>query len=203
MTQTRTLADHWCPPNERDLVARQLEAVDAFHRARRLAERTERVAGRSREMRLDASRRLDVLRREHDALVARSQQQLTSSLRKAPPGCRVVLAHRNEWFVGVVADLVRARGLDVVAELDNGADAVGTVVAEQPDLLLVEDALAMLPGEQVVREVVKFSPSTLVVAQVAYGDRVGDLLDAGADAVVTRQVPPREVAQKMCELVSA
>ncbi len=202
MTQTRRL-DRWCPSNERDLVARQLEAVEAFHRARRLAERAEQAAGRSREMRLDASRRLDVLRREHAALIARSQQQLASSLRLSGPGCRVVLAHRNEWFVGVVADLVRARGLDVVAEVDNGADAVGTVVAEQPDLLLVEDLLAMLPGEQVVREVVRFSPSTLVVAQVAYGDRVGDLLDAGADAVVTRQVPPREVAQKMWELVSA
>ncbi len=60
----------------------------------------------------------------------------------------------------------------MVASSGNGADAVGTVVAEQPDLLLVEDLLAMVPGELVVREAARFSPSTVVRAQASHAGRV-------------------------------
>lgn len=90
-----------------------------------------------------------------------------------------------------------------MAQTDNGADAVGLVVAEQPDLVLVEDTLAMLPGLEVIREVRRFSPDTVVVAQAAYGDRVGQLLDAGATTVITRSVPPHDVAQSVLRLMRA
>jgi CheY-like chemotaxis protein len=66
--------------------------------------------------------------------------------------------------------------------VDNGADAVGVVAAEQPDLLLVEDRLPMVSGEQVIAGVRTFSPNTLIAAQVAYSDRVGALLDAERQA---------------------
>jgi hypothetical protein len=188
---------------ELDLALTQLAAIQRF-----LADDTLRADAaatiETREMKLDAARRREVLQRQHEALVARAHQQMLRAdyvLWWEPP-VRAVLAHRNEWFVDRVkaslADVV-----EVVATPTNGADAVGITVAEQPDLLLVEDTIEMLPCEQVVRAVREFSPQTLVAAQVAYGDRVAPLLEAGAATVFTRQVPPTDVASQLLELMTA
>ncbi|MBW3611859.1 MAG: hypothetical protein KY438_10085, partial [Actinobacteria bacterium] len=88
-----------------------------------------------------------------------------------------------------------AAGVRVVARLDNGADALGVVVAEQPDLVLVEESLAMLPGQEVVREIRQFSPHTLVVAQVAYGDRAGQMLDAARETRATVEREAKELRE--------
>jgi hypothetical protein len=191
--------------NELDLAAQQLQAITRFNDARRMAEAAAAAVARSREMRMDVTRSLEVLRREHDAVVARAHEQLrvTGNLLRGTPERRVVIAHRNEWFVGKVAHGLQDRGVLVVARVDNGADAIGIAVAEQPDLLVVEDTLAMVPGEQVVRDVRSYCPDTLVAAQVAYGDRVGPLLHAGAAAVFTRKVPPLDAVERMLELLQA
>ncbi len=106
----------------------------------------------------------------------------------------MVVAHRNAWFTGRLADALIGAGLEVVARLDNGAHAVGVAVAEPPDLLLVEDALPMLTGAAVVREVTACAPSVLIAAQVAHEDGIAAMLDAGAAAVWSRRVPPVDLA---------
>lgn len=144
------------------------------------------------------------MRREHRALIAQTDQQLrlcgVPLQRQAQR--RLVIAHRNEWFASKVAEVLEAEGVRVPAWLENGADAVGAVIAEQPDVALVEDALAMRSGEQVIRKLRQFCPDTILVTQVAHGDRVGSLLDAGAAAAFTRSVAPGDVAQKILELLA-
>jgi CheY-like chemotaxis protein len=188
---------------EADLTRMQLEAVEAWHRARRAAEDAAAVRTASREARMDVTRRLEVLREQHRAIVERTEHHLQASVhllaRSVPP--RAVIVHRNEWFVRKLADELGSHEVEVVGVLENGAQGVGVVVAEQPDLLLVEDTLPMVAGEEVVRETRRFSPSTLVVAQVAYEDRIPALLDAGARAAYTRRVPPGEVARQLLGLL--
>ncbi len=154
---------------------------------------------------MDAARSLEVLRRQHDAVVARADEQLRASgqLLRSTVERRVVIAHRSDWLVRRLEQTLEDRGVLLVARTDNGADAVGLVVAEQPDLVLLEDTLAMLPGSEVVREVRRFSPDTLVAVQAAHGGRVGELLDAGATTVFTRQVPPHEVIRSVLSLVES
>ena len=152
--------------SELTLAAQQLRAVESWHRARQQQEAL--AAGtRSREARMDLARRTDVLRRQHEAIVRRSEEQLRTSGRvihsSAP--LRAVIVHRNDWFQGKVAEALQKLGIDVVARLDNGADAVGTVVAEQPDLLLVEDNIPMQPGPDVIRLARLYSPDTVIAAQ--------------------------------------
>lgn len=186
-----------------DLADQQLRAIDAFNRSRRMTVNAAAVGG-SREARMDLARSLEVLRREHEALVARVDAQLRcAGALRSTSGRRVVLAHRNEWFLSKVTTALRQEGVEIVACLDNGADAVGTALAEQPDLVLVEDKIAMVPGEEVVRQLRRHCPDTAVAAYVDHGDRVAALLDAGAQAVFTRQVPPAEVAETLHELVKA
>ena len=207
-TSTADHSSHAAPARRRselDLAAQQLQAIARFNDARRTAESAAAVVARSREMRMDVARSLEVLRREHDAVVRRAHEQLglTGSLLRVRQERRVVIAHRNQWFVGKLVHALQEHGVRVVAQVDNGADAVGIAVAEQPDLLVVEDTLAMVPGEQVVREVRSYCPGTLVAAQVAHGDRVGPLLHAGASAVFTRQVAPLDAVDQMLELLRA
>ena len=198
----------WRARQHLEILRDQLAAIDAWNAARAsagIAEDARETAARSREARLDVSRRMDVLRREHEALVARTDQHLANSakLLSAQPAPRAIIAHRNDWFRAKVGEGLLAHGIEVVAQLDNGADAVGVSVAEQPDLLLVEDKLAMINGDQVIRQVLMFAPATISVAQVSYDDEVGRLLDAGARTAYTRRVPPLEVAEQMALMVRA
>jgi CheY-like chemotaxis protein len=188
--------------SEIELATQQLRAVDSWHRARAKQEAMA-VGARSREARMDVARRMDVLRRQQKAIIRRSEEQLRDSgrlIHNSVP-TRAVVVHRNEWFAGKVAEGLHQLGVEVVARLDNGADAVGTVVAEQPDLLLVEDNLPMQPGPDVVRLSRLYSPETVIAAHVAYDDRVPVMLEAGARAAFTRRVPPADVVEGLGTLL--
>lgn len=181
----------------------QLEAVAAWNTARRIAEQAAASRTASREARMDVTRRMEVLRAQHRAIVESADRHLAASvhlLAKRAPS-RAVVVHRNVWFAGKLRDALVAEGVLVVGMPDNGAHGVGMVVAEQPDLLVVEDTLPMVPGEQVVRDTRRFSPATIVVAYVGYDDRIAALLDAGARVACPRRVPPAEVAQQAVALL--
>lgn len=185
-----------------DLTRRQLDGITRWHEQRHAQE----AAGRSahtREERLDRDRRMAVLREEHRAIVASSQAQLRDSLELLETRPRALLAHRDGWFADRLRDELTTAGMAVLAVVENGAEAVGLAVAEQPDLVLVEDALPMLTGLDVVREVLACAPATVVGAQVAHDEGVPLMLDAGAAGVWVRRVPPAEVAHGLLGLVAA
>lgn len=189
---------------ELQLAELQLQAIDAFNRARRRTEQAAAAAPASREVRMDLDRELEVLRAGHVALVARTQEQLRCSVHvlQRAPSRRAVVAHRNAWFTGKLCTELTRHGVAVVGRFENGAQAVGVVVAEQPDLIVVEDRLAMLPGVEVVRQAREYVPESVIVAQVSYFDQVETMLQAGATAAYPRQVPPLDVSADLLRLVS-
>jgi CheY-like chemotaxis protein len=191
------------PRSDLDLARQQLEAIDRWHAARRETQAAVQRAAASREARMDLARRMDVIRTEHRAIVERTDAHLRSSaelLQRTAPR-RAIVVHRNKWFSDkVCADLAR-RSVVVVASLVNGAEAVGATLAEQPDLLLVEDSLPMMSGEDVVREVRAFAPATRIGAHVGYDERIAAMLEAGADTAYTRRVPPADVAEGLAGLL--
>ena len=196
----------WRPRSGPEVIRDQVAGIDAWNRARRaleLALDADQAGAGSREMRLDLARQLDVLRRQQQAIVERTEQHLRGSdrLLQATAPARAVIAHRNDWFSGKVTVALRGHGIEVVAQLDNGADAVGVSVAEQPDLLLVEDKLAMINGEDVVRQVRQYAPSTIAAAQVSFEGGIPAFLDAGAVTAFPRRIPPGDVAKDLAELV--
>lgn len=202
-TTTDTTAPGTDPRSDLDLARQQLAAIDHWHEARRAAQESAQRTAASREARMDLARRLDIIRAEHRAIVARTDAQLRSSvelLQRTTPR-RAIVVHRNSWFMDKVAADLGLRSIEVVARMTNGAEAVGAVVAEQPDLLLVEDSLPMMSGEDVVREVRRFAPLTRIGAQVAYDDRIAAMLEAGAHSACTRRVPPADVAAALAGLL--
>jgi predicted site-specific integrase-resolvase len=199
-----TTSSRSCRATQADLARRQLQAIESWHRARRAAEQAFEARTASREVRMDLSRHVEVLRTQHDAIVRRTDQHLRDGVHPLTRQVadRAVVVHRNEWFTGKVTAELQRCGIEVVEALCNGAEAVGVVVAEQPELLLVEDSLPMLPGEDVVRETRRFAPDTLVVGLVDYQDRVAALHAVGATAVFTRRVPPAEVVGGAVDLLT-
>jgi len=205
---TQTLpADSREPRTELDVYRDQLDGIAAWHAAFRAGaarQRAMETAGRSRELRLEVARRLDVVRRQHQALVQRTEEHMraTGQLLRTTHTARAIVAHRNDWFKDKIITGLAAGGVEVVARLDNGADAVGIAVAEQADLILVEDRLPLTTGEEIVRQVRQFAPHTVVAVQAQNDWEIGALLEAGAQAAFTRRVPPAEVAGELCLLLT-
>jgi CheY-like chemotaxis protein len=186
-----------------ELAVAQLHAIDAWHAERHRRESELQDRSHTREGRLDAARAVEALRRAHSALVdhVAAQSQADEAPLSSAATRRLVVVHRNAWFAEKVRRLVAEQGVQVVAEVDNGADGLGILVAEQPDLLLLEDALPMVTGEEIAREAARFAAPTAVVVQVTDEARIGPLMDAGAVAVFHRRVPPVDVANELGALV--
>jgi CheY-like chemotaxis protein len=144
------------------------------------------------------------LDRQKRALRARTQEQLMVSgapLQLALPR-RLVLAHRNDWFAGRLEHALRGTGLLMVSRVLDADEAVGCVVAEQPDVLLTEDELPGMQTVELLENVLRYSPHCAVAVQVQDGEQVGPLLDAGGAFVCHRQVPPAEVAEQLITLTA-
>ncbi len=152
----------------------------------------------TREQRMDLDRRAQVLDRVDEVVTSRLIRDVPVTT-----GPRVVLAHRQEWFVTKLRVALEGRGVVVLDTVSDGADAVGTAIVEQPDLVLIEPVLARMSGIEVLRDLQTFVPATRCVAQVAHEGGVRALLDAGAVAVWPRKVTPAQMAAEIAEMLSA
>lgn len=187
-----------------DLVADQLRAMDAFHRARAATEQAARSRRMTRELRMDLARRRDVVRRQHEALVRRADEHLRASgdLLYSSTDRRAVVAHPDEWFSGRLTRRLEEQGVRVLSRVDCGAEAMGIALAEQADVVLVGDRLQMVCPQDVVRQLKPLVPHTVLAAQVPSAADIPSLLDAGAEAVFSRRMPPEQVADELVRLIS-
>lgn len=181
------------------LLAAQLSGIAAWHLALHEARAARDVPGLSREQRLDAARRLDVRLREQAALHAHAgsdDDAWCAPLRLTEPQ-RAVVVHRHPWSRQQVLHELAEHGVVALDAGDNGADAVGLCVSAQPSLLVVDTTLGMRSGTEVLAEVRRFCPGTVLAGYVNDQAAVGPLLDAGAHLVATRRVPPAELAARL------
>ena len=193
---------HRWRPRDPDALRRDREAaVEAFQARARTAEQAALLAEHTREQRLDARRRLDALQRQQRALVERAAETARLSAEVVDPRPRVVVAHRQPWLRDRLSAGLLGAGLQVVGQVENGADALGLTVAEQPDLLFVEDALPMVGGLQVLAESRELAPATLVAVQVAYASDVGRAVEVGAAAAFPRTARPADIAEALRRLL--
>jgi CheY-like chemotaxis protein len=183
-----------------ELLQDQLDAVTAWQSAARRLELLQLVREDSGAPSGDLPEHMRGLRRANAALLARADAAVAQTLdvlstRRA----RALVAHRQEWMRDKIASGLTALGVRVLEVVDDGADALGIAVAEQPELVVVEDQLPTISTADLVRSLRKYSPRTLVTAQVQSDRDVGRMLDAGASAVFSRRVPPA----MLCEQVTA
>lgn len=197
MTQT----PHRRPRTPAELFVAQLAGIDSWRLRARAAETP---PASSREVLLVQRRRADVLARQHEALVARTSLHLQEAGNEpllAVLPVRAVVGHRHAWFRDGLVGCLLAAGVDVTCTSDNGAEVIGVVTAEQPDLLVLDSNLAMVPSAEVAAELRVLSPGTLVAAQADAPGAGAALLAAGADVTFRRGDSAAAVARTCTELL--
>jgi hypothetical protein len=175
-----------------ELVRDQQEGLAAWHRetTRRLALDPETEI--DREAQMDARRHLAGLQRTRSAVMA-MQSRRDRGLAATGDEPRAVVVHRDEWMRKRITAELAQLGVQVIGEGEDGAIAVAMAVVEQPELLVIEDRLPWVTPLEVVSEVHRFAPRTVVAVQLEDTSDAAGLLDAGAAAVVGRMTHPAEL----------
>lgn len=170
---------------------------------RTLAQHSADPSALPREARLDEARLRDVLQRQRVALLDRRAQLADEARTPIDQRPRIVVIHRQPWFRDKLHDAATNLGLYVVAGTDNGADGVGIAAAEQPAAVVLDEHVAMQTSTEVLRQLNLYCPHTRVLVHVESQSRLGTFLDAGADQVVVRTVPPADIAVALLTLVQS
>ena len=184
-------------------IVRQVEAIDAWNCARRKRQAALDRVSMSRLDREAADRQAEAMSRTQQAIATCTARGLArEAVPMVLPRATAVIAHRHAWFAEKVAALLAGHGVNVVGWTDNGAEALGFVIAEQPSIVLAGDRLAMIPGDVLLSEVRLFAPATLRALQVS-DPQQADAWRTRADAVFLRQHPPADVASILNKLCHA
>lgn len=144
-------------------LVRQLNAMDAWNAFRRQREQFFAGSHLSRDDRMLARIELESMRCTHAAVLGRAAQALAMSGQPttwATPSPTVVIAHRSRWFADRIRRYLETNGARVLECTDNGAIALGVIIAEQPDCVLVSDRLVMVSGEQLLTQTARYAPLT-------------------------------------------
>jgi len=72
---------------------------------------------------------------------------------------------------------------------------------EQPDLIVVQDLLPLLPGLQVVRQARRYATTALIAAHLLDSRQAQSFLSAGADVAFSRLDRPGEIAEQLVALL--
>jgi DNA-binding NarL/FixJ family response regulator len=101
---------------------------------------------------------------------------------------RVVIAADDAFARRVIKRALRARGMTVAAEAEDGREAVRLGLLCAPDVLIIDVVMPVLDGILATRELLAADPESRVVVLTGAGeDRLGlQALRAGAVAVIPK-----------------
>ncbi|MEU3986010.1 response regulator transcription factor [Streptomyces sp. NPDC026672] len=127
---------------------------------------------------------------------SRSSAPLTHP--SAPSPTRILLADDHALVRrGVRLILEGEPDLEVVAEADNGAEAVALAHAHHPDLAVLDIAMPRLTGLQAARELARDEPGTRVLILTMYDNEqfFFEALASGASGYVLKSVADRDLVE--------
>ena len=98
---------------------------------------------------------------------------------------------------GLKALLMSEEDMQVVAEAENGQQAVALARKTTPDVVIMDLAMPMMNGLNATRQIVKAVPSTRVLVLSSYSDDdcVKQMMQAGATGFLMKQTASSELAQ--------
>ena len=106
---------------------------------------------------------------------------------------RIIVADDHPlWRQGICAFLGTQPDLDVIAEVDNGVDALQTIRTTPADLVLLDMEMPGMTGVEVMRAVEAERLPVRVLAVSGYNEPeyVQGLMSSGASGYITKEKPP-------------
>ncbi len=96
---------------------------------------------------------------------------------------------------GVVDVFSRMDGITVVAEADNGLAAIAVVKKHQPDLLVLDAAMPLAKGIEVLADCRRWSPDTAIILFTGFmsANVLNDWLQAGVDGILLKTSSAEEM----------
>ncbi|MFF1793071.1 response regulator transcription factor [Kitasatospora sp. NBC_01246] len=112
------------------------------------------------------------------------------------PAPRVVIADDQELVRTGFRLILTARGLDVVGEAGDGAEAVATALRLQPDVVLMDIRMPVMDGLEAARRILAQSPHCRVIMLTTFDldHYVYAALAAGASGFLLKDVTPAHLA---------
>lgn len=115
----------------------------------------------------------------------------------------VLVVHRHRWFTDPLCRSLADDDTAVPYVIADGADGIGIMVAEQPDVVVIEDRLSSVTAVDFVTRARRLAPRTAVAVQITTAQTSTEVLTAGASAVFTRRLGPEDAAQHVKALLTA
>jgi len=109
---------------------------------------------------------------------------------------RVVLVDDHQILRVSLARLLDAEpDIEVVGTAGNGADAIGVVDEQQPDVVLMDLSMPGMDGVEATRRIAggNESPKVVVLTSFSDRDRIRDALDAGAIGYLLKDAEPDDL----------
>ena len=117
---------------------------------------------------------------------------------------RIVLADDHHIVRDGLRSLLEEQGdMEVIAEAENGRDAVALAAELRPDVVVMDVGMPDLNGMEATRQVLKRARGTRVVALSMHSDRrfVAGMLEAGASGYVIKDAAFEELARAIRAVV--
>jgi DNA-binding NarL/FixJ family response regulator len=99
--------------------------------------------------------------------------------------------------------LIETEGIEVVAEAENGLEAIAAVRQHRPDLLLLDVSMPAAGGVEVLVEARRWSPDTKVVVftGISAVGLVSELVEAGVDGLFSKAASNDLMYAKLPEIL--
>ncbi len=104
---------------------------------------------------------------------------------------RCLIAVDHPAVLRAVSAYLEEEGIDVVAQVRNGPDALSKIGELAPDVAIVDLRMPVLSGIEVAREATRRAGSTAIVLYTGAADRapLSEAVDAGARGFVLKEAP--------------
>ena len=112
---------------------------------------------------------------------------------------RCLVADDHPALVAAVSDFLESQGFDVVGRSRDGVAAVADVKETKPDIALVDYRMPHLSGVELLEQIRRAAPDTLIAVYTADTDQslVSAVFDAGAHALILKDAPLADLAQAL------